>query len=340
MSKERVFYLDFIRAFATVVIVLCHFNALFIYNCNNPQSAVITLYVGNIYIGAFGVSLFLIITGAAMMYVYGEKEKIDLKHFYKRRFVTIYPTFWICYFLIFLLNFYENKGLPDIPKKNIIFSVIGLDGYLSNFGIRTFYYVGEWFLGFILLIYIIIPFIIFLAKRKVWVLIAATTVLYVFSLIFFKDKSYVGLLITTRLPEIVFGMIFIKYIKNVKWYCALGAFIIIVLNHLIKPSFIDQNIQVTYIGILSFVVLVFLSKHLSNFFTRNLCSVICKYSYSCFIIHHYIIYRFTTTFDLQSITPFYSWLLFMFCGVMVIVASFLLYQINDKVMSLFSKNKA
>ena len=178
MEKKRIFYLDFIRAFATVVIVLCHYNALFVYNCNNPAAAVLTLNVGNIYIGAFGLSLFLIITGAGMMCAYGRDEKIDLKRFYVRRFVTIYPTFWICYFLVFILSFYENKGLPNIPKVNIIFSILGLDGYLLNFGVSTFYYVGEWFLGFILLFYLILPFIIWLMKKNVYVLLGITTVVY------------------------------------------------------------------------------------------------------------------------------------------------------------------
>ena len=102
MGKERIFYLDFIRAFATIVIVLPHFNALFLFNVYRPENAVITLYVGNIYIGAFGVSLFLIISGAALMHVYGNREKFDYKTFYIKRSKTIFPMFWIAYFLVFM----------------------------------------------------------------------------------------------------------------------------------------------------------------------------------------------------------------------------------------------
>ena len=106
MKKERLFFLDFIRAFATVIIVLTHYNALFAYNVNHPEKAVISLNVFNIYIGAFGVSLFLIISGAALMHVYGDREKIDWKAFFFKRFKTIFPLFWIAYALVFCINTY------------------------------------------------------------------------------------------------------------------------------------------------------------------------------------------------------------------------------------------
>ena len=123
MQKERIFYLDFIRALATILIVLTHYNALFMFDVNKPSLAVITLNVGNIYIGALGVSLFLIISGAAMMYVYGNREKIDWKKFYYKRFIIIYPMFWLTYLLVGSLAFLEQKGInPFIPKKLYFFN--------------------------------------------------------------------------------------------------------------------------------------------------------------------------------------------------------------------------
>lgn len=40
IKKERIFYLDFIRALSTLLIILTHYNALFIYNVNRPSVAV------------------------------------------------------------------------------------------------------------------------------------------------------------------------------------------------------------------------------------------------------------------------------------------------------------
>ena len=92
MGKERLFYLDFVRALAAISIVITHYNAIFLYA--NPQinnCYVIHAFIFNIYIGGFGVSLFLIISGAALMYVYG--QACNLKKFYLKRFKTLYPMF-------------------------------------------------------------------------------------------------------------------------------------------------------------------------------------------------------------------------------------------------------
>ena len=104
-KKERIFYLDFIRAAATLLIILTHYNALFLYTSPQmPEKAVITCYFSNVYIGDLGVSLFLIISGAALMYVY--KEKCRVGEFYKKRFWSIYPLFWIGYLGFFFYSFY------------------------------------------------------------------------------------------------------------------------------------------------------------------------------------------------------------------------------------------
>ena len=68
MKRERLFYLDFVRALAAIAIVITHYNAIFLYM--NPQITncyIIDAYVFNVYIGSFGVSLFLIISGASLI---------------------------------------------------------------------------------------------------------------------------------------------------------------------------------------------------------------------------------------------------------------------------------
>ena len=114
MKKERLFYLDFIRAISTLIIVITHYNAVFFWG-RTPgtelwSKLVTPKDVFNLYIGNLGVSLFFIISGATMMYVYGQKDKIDLKTFFKKRFMSLYPMFWIAYIACFLYLFYVNKG--------------------------------------------------------------------------------------------------------------------------------------------------------------------------------------------------------------------------------------
>lgn len=342
MSKERLFYLDFIRCISTIIIVLTHYNALYAINVNRPSLAVITLNVGNVYIGAVGVSLFLIISGAAMMYVYGDK-KVNWKTFYKKRFFTIYPMFWIAYILVASYSFLEQKGInPIIPRKNFIFSVLGFDSYLANFGIKTFYHVGEWFLGLIILIYVIFPLLLKLIKKFPIILAIFTFVIYSLSLIMFRKESWCGIFFITKLPEFLFGMYFVKYRKNknIPWYVALGSVAIIVVNHIVKPTMIDQNVQVIYIGICAFIFLTYISKFLKLGIIQNTCTMVCKYSYSCFIIHHWVIFKIALIFDLNTITKFNSYLLFFVCCIAVALSSYFLHHINNKIVKFFKTSSS
>ena len=139
MKKERIFYLDFVRAIAVILILMTHYNAVYLY-VGQPDKVFITAQIGNIYIGNFGVSLFFIISGAALMYVYD--EKCELINFYKKRFLSIYPMFWIAYFIAFLYQFYVNKGIDlTVPKRNILLTILGFDGYFAA-GMPTFYIFG------------------------------------------------------------------------------------------------------------------------------------------------------------------------------------------------------
>ena len=54
-SKERLSYLDFIRAIATILIVICHYDAVFAY-AGILGKYVLDINLFNIYIGNVGVS--------------------------------------------------------------------------------------------------------------------------------------------------------------------------------------------------------------------------------------------------------------------------------------------
>lgn len=330
VKRERLYYLDFIRAISTIVIVLTHFNAIYLYNVSpvRPECAVITLWVSNIYIGAFGVSLFLIISGAALMYVYGER-KFDWKRFYKQRFLTIYPMFWIAYFFVFLYHTYKYGGIMQgIPKKNIIFTILGMDGLMLNAGARVFYLIGEWFLGAIIILYILFPLLLLLMKKCPVVLGVMLMVIYCVA-VALGDKS---ISVFVRLPEFVFGMYFVKYIKKVKWPVALAGLTVFIANWVIAPN-ISENIQTTYVGIASFLVLVYVSKFFTHKFYTGLCAIVCKYSFACFLMHHYIISQMVAKFDLGTISRTNSYLLFFACCVVIIVASYLLQKVHDSIMN-------
>lgn len=336
MKKERLFYLDFIRAFATAAIIMTHYNALFLYLPEpTPEKAFITTKVANIYIGSFGVSLFFIISGAALMYVYD--EKCDLKLFYKKRFVSLFPMFWMVFAIDFLINTYLNGGIDKtIPKWKIIFSVIGMDHYLTEFT-TSFARVGEWFLGCIILIYIVFPLLRWGVQKRPVITSAILMILYALTIYFDNGFFPLAKNLFVRFPEFVFGMLFIKYFKKVNIPTLAAAVSVVVGNTILKPDFINNSIQTTYVGIASFLILVFISKYIDCQPLRYISSVISKYSYAIFLVHHVIILRLASRVDLINITKTDSYLLFFLCVLCIAVVSRLTFELHKGMMNTIGK---
>ena len=88
-KKERIFYYDFLRAFAIIAVIICHVDFFFGPLTTNSQIiAQMTFHD----IGRIGVPIFLMISGALLL-----NRDYELSDFLKRRFTRIiYPfIFWI-----------------------------------------------------------------------------------------------------------------------------------------------------------------------------------------------------------------------------------------------------
>lgn len=327
MKRERLFYLDFIRAFAVLVILLTHYNVPY-YGAPARLSDVITVQIGGIYIGNFGVSLFLIISSAALTYV--NQDNFDIKKFYKKRAIAIFPMFWIAYFIAFIYSFFANKGInQSIPKANIIWSILGVDQYVANFGIRTFSLISEWFLGFILIFYVVYPLLRYCVHRYPKVTAVAGILLYMIMLLLPPLPVSKGLLLPTRLPELLFGMYFVLYIKKIPAPVFLVSLLLVVGNTILQLP-IDQDLATTIIGISAFISLFWISRLLEYRPIKVVCASISKYSYAIFLIHHMIIITILSQFDLTVLTRLENYILFLASCSIIMLLSVGLYKLHEK----------
>lgn len=333
-KRKRLFYLDFVRAIAVILILLTHYNAGFVFGINPPQlnKCVLFEYPFGIYIGDLGVSLFLIISGAALMYVYN--ERINLKTFYRKRFLAIYPMFWIAYIAAVLPKLSDFAGL-GIPKWRFVLTLIGMDGYLSEYG-SGFYVLGEWFLGFIVLFYIIFPLLRSLLKKNELVLWIIVLVLYVITLRFYNMEMSITKCIFIRLPELLFGMSFVKHEFKVKWYVIPFAAAVLIANIFIRPDFMS-SIQTTYVGIAFFLILVFLSGYVEYKGITKICAFLTKYSYAIFLVHHVVISDIQEAFDIRNLSVVQSYILFAVSVVVILLISVILQNASDSIMERIRK---
>ncbi|MCI8550468.1 MAG: acyltransferase [Lachnospiraceae bacterium] len=335
MKKERLFYVDFVRTFAVFLILLTHYNAHYLHYYilpERPELAIITLNPFNISTGALGVSLFFIISGAALMYVY--KEKCDLKEFYTKRFLSLYPMFWIAYFTAFLYFFYKWKSVVhmDVPKGNFILTVLGMDGYLTGV-LPSYYLLGEWFLGCIILMYMLFPLLRKVVLSNKWVVIIAVAAMYIpFALFEWFSNFKSSKILFVRLPELLFGMLFVLNIKKVRPWMAFCSVAVLLGNSILKPGF-PTSIQTTYVGISCFLLLVYCSKWFDRGIIRAACHTVSKYSYAIFLTHHVIVDELALKFSMEELTRSGRYLLFILYVCLTGVAAWLLYHLHGRLVS-------
>ncbi|MBE5927833.1 MAG: acyltransferase [Lachnospiraceae bacterium] len=329
-NRERLFYLDFVRAIAVILILLTHYNAWFVFGVAEPQlnKCVLFEYPFGIYIGDLGVSLFLIISGAALMYVYN--GKLSLISFYKKRFLSIYPMFWMAYLVAVLpkLGLWSAMGL-DIPKWRIFVTIAGMDGYLSEYG-AGFYILGEWFLGFIVLFYLIFPILRVLIQKYEIITWIAIAVIYCVVIRYYNLEMAMSKCILIRLPELCFGMSLVKHRLKIKWPVAVFATLILIANTIIKPELVS-SIRTTYVGIAFFIVLVFVADYVKYKGIQVVCAFLTKYSYSIFLVHHVIFEYIQAAFDANTISVTGSYGLFAVSVLIIIPVAYMLNVASDSV---------
>jgi surface polysaccharide O-acyltransferase-like enzyme len=107
-AKERIFYYDFLRAFAIIAVLLCHMDIF--YGPLNTSLQIIIKYALHD-IGRIGVPIFLMISGALLL-----NKDYDLSVFLKKRFTRIiYPfIFWVTLLVIGLYVFNEHSMIIPV----------------------------------------------------------------------------------------------------------------------------------------------------------------------------------------------------------------------------------
>lgn len=140
--------LDLVRTAATALILVYHFAAEFAAAGLLPGAA------WPAFGAEVGIELFFLLSGASLCW--GRGGRFDARRYYAGRALAIYPCFWVGFAALFLYGEVLHGNNAGIPKWKLVFSVLGLDGYLLPLG-ANFYKIGEWFLGCLLLIYLLFP---------------------------------------------------------------------------------------------------------------------------------------------------------------------------------------
>lgn len=297
--KEKFFYIDFIKVASCIAVMLFHLDVHSFYADSNSTLLFGLKFLG-INVGDIAVSLFIISSGFGLGL--SNRETFSIKTYAKKRFLAIYPSYWISYIVVALFFILMGKTIGEgVEPFKFLLTVIGLDG-LFLYKFPTFYLVGEWYTGYMLITYIIFPLLFIYALRKPLfyfiILLVGLTLLHLnYSNIFEMWEPINPLM---RLPEFFFGICFAQYIRKDKFLRSILMIFAIIflvnLNTLIEK--IPYHFVMIATGISFFIVisslfdLVPISKNIKSIFNQ-----LSKLSFLAFLVHHQVLLHFYNSFD-------------------------------------------
>lgn len=332
MKKERVYYLDIVKVIALIMVFTCHFTRSLERNAVGFVCKVLPDEVCNLYLGSFGVTLFFIASGASLMYVYS--DKLNLGYYIKKRFTGIYPMFWIAFFIATGISFFRNQSIQPqgIPKWKILYSILGFDGNALWWG-PNYYQLGEWFLSVIILLYLLFPLLRIGVKKFPIVTLTGSLILLALCILFFHTKLPIECFVLARVAEFVFGMVFMEYVKKVQlWQAGIGV-LGLILTAFINFSTVNVMIQTLIVGISGFLVLSWVGERLSGYqLVKNISLISGKYCYPFFLTHHYLLEWMTERFQGLTLSRSAVYLLYLFCFIVTVIVTRLLYEGNKQVL--------
>lgn len=238
-TRLRLDWVDGLKAFALIAILLNHFVESFgvypwfsypSYDWPDFATRISTIFPsdGTIlwravqflgWLGDMGPGVFILVSGFSLtLSAFSKNEKeISPEQFYRKRLLRIFPTYLVIHILVMVGGLLLGNKNIELTSPNVFLSMLGL-----RFTDGLFFFINPswWFIGLILQLYFVFPFLykllIKVEYKKFLVITLAFTLLsraagllhvtYSGDLMYWMMGSFFG----TRLLEFAIGMVFAK----------------------------------------------------------------------------------------------------------------------------------
>lgn len=305
MKKERIDSFDFMRSITAWIIVIYHFACM----CNAaPQHANFPLFYTHAN-GVWGentsVNIFFMLSGASLYYNHDSVKLSSLKNYYWSRFRGLFPMFYMIWFFLYYQRAISAGNLfYNGSPKYMLLTLGGMDGYLSYRYPQNYYFIGEWFLGALVCLYLLYPVLTWCMKHckiLTTLFLGGATLALHWPMPYFLIQRERNLLVC--LFAFWLGMLFMEYRDrlNLKWMTALFGSIALILIFVKVP--IDPYLCAQMISIGLFLlfytagVAIMKSEKIKPFFQYT-----GKISYAIFLLQHVVMGQVIGLFSQYELT--------------------------------------
>ena len=356
---KRIAWIDTIRVAAAFMIIFAHY-----FMCDDfAESLPYFKHALSYDVAIIGVALFLAISG--YLIPASLKRAPDLWHFYLSKFIRIVVPFTVSWFVmlaILILPALFNDDLASRLPTNallrggnfsaMILGMFPVDLNVTKLlGFEIYWFVGEWFMGAILWLYLLSPLLNYCAERRpLFSLIISIGVSFA---AYYVSQGIVydaWTLFIVRVPEFLFGIILFIYRDKLKQF-HLPLFL---LSGIVLATYaIYFAITLPPQGALFFVSnpkyflltlpMIYLLFTLTEVFNALLPKIFARFnslnaaSYIAMIIQHVVIYAFADILGFEKLGTFGIFLVLLIVMAITFETAQLIKKLSDPVEKIFSK---
>ncbi len=325
--KKKIYSIEFMRTVFAIGIIIYHFS------CHSKSDFLLLSQYANGTWGDLIVTVFFILSGGML---YRNNKKItSVPEFYKKRFLSLFPMFYLAYLIFFVKNAIVAGKLFYGPSAwTLLLTLIGMDGY-TEFAIPNYYILGEWFFGAIVMMYLIYPLLLLVIRKGPF--LGGLFFIFLYGVTLYLSF---GKLDPFRHPfscliSFYAGMLLFKYPRFLKNRIVLIVSSVALFVLLFFPLPVPSSLSAHLSGLASFIVLFRIGMVVVKIpFFRMFFAITGKLSYPAYLLQHAIILEFFRPVNPTS-AGMYLFVLFITI-VMIFFAAFLLFMLQRLLSSLWN----
>lgn len=295
---KRIKYFDLLRVICFILIIYYHMIAQLPVNGICSYEDIWPLVANhNMQIGTFAVAVFFMISGASLMHT--TKDNLNLGLFYVKRYVRLLIPFYVVTFLYYIVNAIRVRDFAGvyvggIPVWRWIFTILGMDEWVSMHGIVTFSRgIGEWFLGVLVILSLLFPLFRYLMLKNTKAFMAIATILYLLVIYNYNSDVLIYMSLPVKAYDFILGMWFALYWEKIdKGWKYLALAVVILYFVCPVPIIMNEALKILILGFAILLTFSLLEGCLQDKKLRVI-NVLSKYSYELYLVHHLVIYAMT-----------------------------------------------
>jgi peptidoglycan/LPS O-acetylase OafA/YrhL len=157
-GRVRLLYIDLLRIVSMLMVFFHHIRAEIAPAKSWPPGFM------NLGWGTLGFYIFILLSGFSLYLT--ANDQLSYYQFLKKRLLKIMIPYWVYFWVLFVIRIFEGSiNYKTINYKFLAISLTGLDTFVNPFYRISGYCVTDWFLGFIVLVYLVSPFVFQLYQK-------------------------------------------------------------------------------------------------------------------------------------------------------------------------------